>query len=87
MFVCIAGEYITNRCNSTDPNCIACTKRLYSCVGLPDGNNPVPGKHWTAEYITCFRNRTMGNKHCQKGIFDPVKRICISQIDTSKTYI
>ena len=79
------GEYAINQCQSTDgDSCIQCQERLYSCVGLPDGDNAIEGKAWGELYIQCFRNRTLSTKQCTAGIFDPVKRHCVRQIDLSK---
>ena len=83
----LSGEYKQNLCNGTDSTCKPCNDRFYSCVGLPDGDNAIPGGQWTAEYILCYKNRTMAYKHCQKGNFDPVLRTCTSTIDQSKCYI
>ena len=83
MYFCLLGEYDQNQCNASNPSCVPCTSRLHSCKGLPDGNNPIPGGHWIPSYIVCYKNRTIANKHCQKGNFDPATRVCTSKIDQS----
>ncbi|KAJ8316015.1 LOW QUALITY PROTEIN: hypothetical protein KUTeg_006029 [Tegillarca granosa] len=70
-------EYTQNRCNVLNENCSPCEKRHHSCVGLPDGNNPISGLNWTPYYITCLLNRTIAENKCAKGLFDPVKKSCV----------
>lgn len=55
----------------------ACMSTYYSCVGLPDGANPIPGQQITTQYIMCQGDRTLDVKGCPNGkTYDPVKRIC-----------
>lgn len=70
LYFVFSGEYLQNRCNITDPNCPPCPKRLPSCVGHPDGANPFPNKLWKADYITCYKNRTLNVTHCSHGYFN-----------------
>ena len=49
----------------------------YSCVGLPDGANPIPGQNILTQYILCQGDRTLDVKGCPNGkTYDPIKRIC-----------
>ena len=80
----ISGEYQQNICSYGDILCTPCRERLPSCRGLSDGNHPVPWKLWSNVYFSCFRNRTIYFGLCEKGTFDPNRKICISEISTSK---
>ena len=79
-----AGEYQQNSCSFGDVTCIPCKERLPSCHGLSDGNHPIPWSFWSQDYITCYWNRTISVGHCEKGIFDPNRRVCILEIPTGK---
>nr|XP_022322146.1 uncharacterized protein LOC111123822 isoform X3 [Crassostrea virginica] len=78
-------EYVKNRCQLHDKDCIPCQIRLPSCVGLPDGLNFVPGKRWSPQYLRCFLNRTIDILDCKDGYFHPYLRICVDKI--SPTYM
>lgn len=71
-----AGDYVQNKCNSTDPSCEPCPKRLPLCVGLPDGKQVFPGKLFAPDYIECQQNRTMGVKKCHLQYFNPQVKDC-----------
>lgn len=71
-----AGDYVQNKCNSTDPTCEPCPKRLPSCVGLPDGKQIFPGKQLAPDYIECQQNRTMEVKKCHLQYFNPQMKDC-----------
>ncbi|KAJ8316010.1 hypothetical protein KUTeg_006024 [Tegillarca granosa] len=74
-------EYDQNICNGSDPNCVPCPKRLPSCQGLSDGDEPVKGEYWTSRYITCLLNRTMAVRNCPHGaVFDPNQLHCVDKI-------
>lgn len=77
----ISGEYSQNQCQPGSMNCLPCSQRLFSCRGLPDGNNAVPGHRWSDQYVTCYRNRTVKVNKCASGMFDPLTRACDNQID------
>jgi hypothetical protein len=62
-------------------NCMPCTQRLYSCKGLPDGDNGIPGHRWSDQYVTCYRNRTITIHKCTTGMFDPINKVCDNKID------
>lgn len=81
------GEYNQFHCINGDQSCKPCSEVHHSCVGLPDGDNAVSGLTWTSYYITCLLNRTIGEHKCQKGVFDPNKRICTSLTAIGKTGI
>ena len=83
----IEGDYIKNQCRSDNTSCIPCSQRLPSCVGHSDGNNPVIGHYWSADYLICLRNRTISVNKCQSGLFDPVNRRCTLIVDISKLYL
>ena len=51
-------------------------------MGLPDGNNAISGKEYTAYYVDCYINRTMMVRKCNDGIFDPDLRICTKEINS-----
>ncbi|KAJ8316009.1 hypothetical protein KUTeg_006023 [Tegillarca granosa] len=70
------SEYQQNICKNTNRTCILCTKRLPSCVNLPDGPNPVNTKTWHPDYLLCYKNRTLDVKRCTSGYFHPVDRTC-----------
>ncbi|VDI54945.1 Hypothetical predicted protein, partial [Mytilus galloprovincialis] len=74
-------EYSQNQCQPGSMNCLPCSQRLFSCRGLPDGNNAVPGHRWSDQYVTCYRNRTVKVNKCASGMFDPLTRACDNQID------
>lgn len=79
------GDYEQNLCKPTDgPECLRCGERLFSCVGLPDGDNAIEGKFWEPVYIVCFKNRTLLTEECKNGVFDPVKRKCVMKTDLGK---
>ncbi|XP_052252894.1 uncharacterized protein LOC127859481 isoform X5 [Dreissena polymorpha] len=73
-------QYLQNQCNSADATCQSCMERLPSCIGLPDGNNPIPGRYWTREYIHCYKNRTLAKESCQTGFFNPDTRQCSDDV-------
>ena len=57
----------------------------YSCVGLPDGANPIPGQTILTQYIMCQGDRTIDVKGCPNGkTYDPVKRICTETTQQGK---
>lgn len=58
-----------------------CSQRLYSCKGLPDGDNGIPGHRWSDQYVTCYRNRTITIHKCATGMFDPINKVCDNKID------
>lgn len=80
------GEYDQNKCNQGNSTCQKCPDRLPSCVGLPDGDNPIPNKIWTADYVTCYKNRTILPLHkCPSPkVYHPVKKICTEDIQPSE---
>ena len=61
-------------------SCAPCSTRLPSCIGLPDGSNPFPGKMWKSDFIKCDRNRTVDITHCNTGYFHPRKMICTKEV-------
>ncbi|WAR05418.1 hypothetical protein MAR_020787 [Mya arenaria] len=72
-------EYARNQCSAQDPQCVPCPQRLPSCVGLPDGPNPIEGRTWSPDYVNCHLNRTLGTANCNSGVFDPNKKQCMQQ--------
>ena len=79
-----SGEYLQNRCSSSDPNCLPCPKRLPSCIGHSDGDNPFPNKLWMSDYITCYKNRTLNVTHCNHGYFNPRTGKCQDDVPKGK---
>jgi len=81
-----AGAYSQNLCSTLKtPGCEPCPNRLPSCVGQPDGDQPIPGQEWTDQFIHCYRNRTMAVDKCPAGsVFDPDKHICTTKINSRK---
>lgn len=78
------GEYNQNLCHGK-PGCILCPKRLPSCVGKPDGNQPFPSKQWMEDYVKCYKNRTMSVVKCPKGqYFHPNEQKCKTKVDKGK---
>lgn len=77
------GDYLKNLCTSGDPACVPCTSRLPSCDGLPDGNQPYPGREWQADYVNCYKNRTVSVQRCSRGFFHPQQKHCVDQITPS----
>ncbi|VDI58558.1 Hypothetical predicted protein [Mytilus galloprovincialis] len=75
-------EYDQNLCPSGNTTCQKCPERLPSCIGLPDGDNPIPNHKWTNRYITCYKNRTLLPVHkCPPPkIYHPIKKICTEDI-------
>ena len=57
----------------------------YSCIGLPDGANPIPGQTILTQYIMCQGDRTIDVKGCPNGkTYDPTKRICTETTQQGK---
>ncbi|WAR27974.1 hypothetical protein MAR_013678 [Mya arenaria] len=50
-------------------------------TGLPDGDNPHPGRELTEHYIVCQQGRTMAALTCSNGVFFPDKRECNVVLD------
>lgn len=70
----ISGEYANTIGGGTMENCMG---TYYSCVGLPDGANPIPGINVNTKYMMCLSDRTIEVKTCPGGnTYDPVLRIC-----------
>lgn len=80
-FVHFSGQYFQNICPAGNTSCTPCADRKPSCVGQPDGNNAVPGKAWSQDFMTCSKDRTLSTPTCPVGQFDPSKRSCISTIN------
>jgi hypothetical protein len=80
-YVYIIGQYKQNTCSANATSCIPCKDRLPSCVGLQDGDHPVPSQLWGPQYITCYKNRTVNATRCQTGSFSPKSRTCVSKVD------
>jgi hypothetical protein len=77
-FFFIEGEYQQNLCQAANKSCDPCPERLPSCVGKSDGLNPVPTKMWQADYIKCYKNRTMEVTKCPTGkYFNPRLSQCM----------
>ncbi|CAG2188205.1 unnamed protein product [Mytilus edulis] len=76
----IRCEYQQNLCKATDTSCTPCTQRIPSCIGLPDGFNPIPGRLWSKDYVQCDRNRTIHVLHCKQGYFSPGEKACVTAI-------
>ena len=53
-------------------------------MGLPDGLNTFPGKLWKADYIKCYKNRTIDVKACTDGYFHPVQKNCLKIVQPGK---
>lgn len=75
--ILILGEYLQNLCTGKNKNCQPCTERLPSCIGLPNGFNPIMESLWKKDYIECKDNRTIAVKSCTNGVFDPYNRECM----------
>lgn len=74
-------DYLQNHCPPNYPGCQPCEERLPSCVSLPDGNNPFPGRPSSEFYIQCFQNRTVSVEACQVSQYDHSIRSCSPQIN------
>ena len=64
------GEYLQNQCNVDDnENCLPCSMRLPSCIGLSNGRHwhPDPGR--ISQYITCEGERTVAIDDCAEGMY------------------
>ncbi|XP_069104084.1 LOW QUALITY PROTEIN: uncharacterized protein [Argopecten irradians] len=72
-------DYLQNRCNPADPNCQPCEERIPSCAGLPDGNNPYPGRPMTKFFIVCLQERTVSIEKCER-LFDPGTSACVNDV-------
>lgn len=67
-------EYASTIGGGSMQNCMA---TFYSCVGLPDGPNVIPGGGINTKYIMCQSDRTVEVKTCPNGnTYDPVAKIC-----------
>jgi hypothetical protein len=72
------GEYQQNLCQAANKSCDPCPERLPSCIGKSDGLNPFPTKMWQADYIKCYKNRTMEVTKCPTGkYFNPRLNQCM----------
>ncbi|XP_062614315.1 uncharacterized protein LOC134276051 isoform X2 [Saccostrea cucullata] len=76
-------EYQQNLCTGKGKNCKPCKERLPSCIGLPNGLNPVMEFLWEKNYIVCKDNRTLNVKTCSEGVFDPYNRKCMNNTISS----
>lgn len=74
-----------NTCPLSDQSCIPCPIRLPSCIGLPDGLNPISGNFWSLKYLRCFLNRTIDILKCPDGYFNPYLRTCVDRISPSES--
>ena len=74
------GEYLQYQCKSG--LCTQCEKVHHSCVGLPNGDQAISFKTWQPQYVNCYQNRTIEEKVCKDGMFDPVKKICSVTVNT-----
>ena len=62
-----------------------CMATYYTCVGLPDGANPIPGGGIATKYIMCLSDRVMDVKSCPNGnTYDPILRICTQTAEQGK---
>ena len=81
----ISGEYDQNICSPGNSSCVPCKERLPSCIGKPDGAHAFTGLEWTDNYITCFKNRTVGIDKCPTAsYFDPRNNGCVSKLNVGK---
>ena len=79
------GEYQQNLCQAANKSCDPCPERLPSCIGKSDGLNPVPTKMWQADYIKCYKNRTMEVTKCPTGkYFNPRLNKCMKLVEPGK---
>lgn len=78
------GEYSQNICRKDDTACPPCPERLPSCIGVPDGDFPFPGRLWKQEFVTCYMNRTITLQRCTNGYFHPQMKKCIVQVPKGK---
>ena len=79
----LQGEYQQNLCQKGAPSCQPCPVRLPSCIGLQDGPNPHPSQLWNAQFITCYKNRTVQIDKCADGeYFHPRERTCKKDVKT-----
>lgn len=68
------GDYATTLGTGSLANC---QQQFYSCVGLPEGPNPVPGRLIETQYIMCQDGRTLDVVTCPGGqIYEPQQKIC-----------
>ncbi|KAK3095139.1 hypothetical protein FSP39_010723 [Pinctada imbricata] len=62
-----------------DPaNCVPCEQRYPACLGKPDGNYEFPGK--PNKYIVCYKDRTIREETCDRGVFDLTTGQCRVEI-------
>lgn len=79
------GEYDQNKCDPNDPTCQPCPDRLPSCVGLPNGYQPMLNYRWTDKFMECQMNRTIQITRCSPGwVFNPFTNTCVKYIEQSK---
>ncbi|KAH3812327.1 hypothetical protein DPMN_140756, partial [Dreissena polymorpha] len=72
-------EYATLIGSGSPQNCMG---TYFSCVGLPDGANPIPGGLVETRYIMCLNDRTVDVVTCPNGnTFDRLKRICTVSVE------
>lgn len=81
-----SGDYTQNLCRKGDGTCPPCPKRLPSCVGVPDGDQPFTGRLWKPQFITCFLNRTILLQQCTNGYFHPIKKQCLIDVPKGNVY-
>ena len=81
----ISGEYDQNICFPGNSSCAPCQERLPSCIGNPDGAHAFTGLEWTDNYITCYKNRTVGIDKCPtSSYFDPRNNGCVSKLNVGE---
>ena len=81
----ISGEYDQNICSPGNSFCAPCKERLPSCIGNPDGAHAFTGLEWTDNYITCYKNRTVGIDKCPTAsYFDPRNNGCVSKLNVGE---
>ncbi|XP_062578132.1 uncharacterized protein LOC134240034, partial [Saccostrea cucullata] len=73
-------EYTQNLCHLGDKACPPCPKRLPSCVGILNGEQPFPGRLWKPDFVTCLHNRTIYIQYCENGYFHPVRKQCVINV-------
>ncbi|ESO96183.1 hypothetical protein LOTGIDRAFT_231869 [Lottia gigantea] len=77
-------EYAQNRrCPPGASTCQPCEQRIPSCVGVPNKEQPYPGRPPSPLFVVCDSGRTSAVMQCLKNIFNPTERRCGGSISNA----
>jgi len=75
----LVGDYATTIGAGNMQNCMSA---YYSCVGLMDGANAIPGGLIKNKYVMCQGGRTIDMVTCPNfNTYDPTLKICAQSVE------